>query len=136
MSLTQPAPPTLQTRFCILSDTFSSVWYVLVFFLFVFFFFPILNLLSWTVMNVSLDTLNNSEWSEFFVGPCCTFLYRYAFAKLCLSLATHVKLLSSCLYNSRNVEPVWPVYSVNVFCFLLFFLFFLQIPSQIFSDFE
>lgn len=33
------------------------------------------------------------------------------------------KLLSSCLYSSRNVEPIWPVYNVNVFFVFVFQMF-------------
>lgn len=76
-----------------------------------------LTLLSWTVMNVSLDTLHNSAWSEYFVGSCCSFLYRYAFAKLCLSLS---KPSQTCSQVASTVQATWsqfsPVYSVNV-CF-------------------
>ena len=55
-------------------------------------------------------------------GPLLYIPYRYAFAKLCLSLANMSKLLSSCLYNSSNVEPIWLVYNVNVFLFFQCFL--------------
>lgn len=80
----------------------------------------ILNLLSWTVMNVSLDTLHNSAWSDYFVGSCCSFLHQYAFAKLCLSLSEPCQ---TCSRVASTVKATWSqfdsVYSVNVCLFFL-----------------
>lgn len=47
--------------------------------------------------------------------------YRYAFAKLCLSLANHVKTaFKLSLQFQVMLEPIWPVYNVNVFFFFCF----------------
>lgn len=108
---------------------FFFSWYILCFLRVSTRFFT-LSLLSWTVMNVSLDTLHNSEWSEYFCRPLLYIPYRYAFARLCLSLANHVKTaFKLSLQFQSYVEPIWSVYNVNAFfwnvfpspkCFLIF----------------
>lgn len=101
-------------------------WYILKCTIRFFFFFFLLNLLSWTVMNVSLDTLHNSEWSEFpyFCRPLLYIPYQYAFAKLCLFLS---KPCQNCFQVVCTIQVMLSqsgLFTVYIFFFLFLVLYF------------
>lgn len=101
--------------------------------------FSFLNLLSLTVMNVSLDTLHNSEWSEFLYMcrpllyiptnmhlPSCAFPYQTKSKLLQVVCTIHVIL---------SLFGLFTVYMFYIF-FSFFILYFKISFTSKFSDFE